>query len=125
MQCLYQISGEVQAHRGRGQQLGVPTVNITAPTEVPDGVYAGWLTHQQHCWPAAIFVGAAITFGETDRQVEAHLLDVEVTLSGTVTLCISEFIRPNQQFPDAASLQRQMILDIEAIRQCLQVSSKN
>lgn len=105
--------------------MDVPTLNILAPLEVPDGVYAGFVRTQQHRWPAALFVGAAITFGETERQAEAHLLDAEVDLTGVVTFELTHFIRPNQRYADASALQAQMRLDLIQIRQCLQASSKN
>lgn len=126
----YQFSGAIAPHRGRGRQLAVPTLNIAPPAEVPDGIYAGFVLHadlhqQLQRWPAAIFVGAAITFGETERQAEAHILDAAVDMTGTITLELTHFIRPNQQFPDAAALQAQMAWDIAAIKQCLQESSKS
>lgn len=125
MHCLYRIAGKIQSHRGRGRGLGVPTVNISVSADIPDGIYAGWLQHDEQRWPAAIFVGAAITFGETERQAEAHVLNTIIELDGDVTFELIQYIRANQQFPDAASLQQQMRLDIETIQQCLQASSKS
>ncbi len=126
----YQFSGTIASHRGRGRQLAVPTLNITPPAEVPDGIYAGFVLHADpqgriQRFPAAIFVGAAITFGETDRQAEAHILDATVDMTGSITLELTHFIRPNQQFADAAALQEQMVWDIQTIKQCLQELSKN
>lgn len=123
--CLYRIIGKIHPHRGRGRGLGVPTVNIPVSTDVPDGVYAGWLQYGTHRWPAAIFVGAAVTFGETERQAEAHVLGGVVDPQGEVTFLLAQFIRANQQFANAADLQRQMTIDIEIIQQCLLELSKN
>ena len=115
----------IQPHRARGRSLGVPTINVPAPLDIADGVYAGFVKHQGLTFPAAIFVGAAITFGETERQVEAHILDADIDLQGGVVIICQQFIRPNQKFADAAALQTQMQQDIIAIKQCLQASSKN
>lgn len=124
----YQFSGPISAHRGRGRQLAVPTLNIQPPAEVPDGIYAGFVLKSTvqavQRFPAAIFVGAAITFGETERQAEAHVLDAAVDMTGEITLELTHFIRGNYQFPDAAALQTQMAKDIVEIKQCLQELSK-
>ena len=109
--------------------MQVPTLNITAPAEIPDGIYAGFVVKgtsgATQRFPAAIFIGAAVTFGETERQAEAHILDAAIDMMGEITLELTHFIRPNQQFPDASSLQHQMQQDIVEIKQCLQELSKN
>ena len=125
MNYLYRIDGEVQAHRGRGRQLGVPTLNIPLTVNIPDGVYAGVVSSGSQRFSAAVFVGAAITFGETERQVEAHLLNADVDISGLITVELTHWIRDNQAFTDAAALQQQMATDLITIQQCLQASSKN
>lgn len=129
MTVLHSISGVVVSHRGRGRQLGIPTINVAAPANVPDGIYAGVVFWNTFRFPAAVFVGAAVTFGETERQVEAYLLDTPQAQTvdnwGEVRLELTHFIRPNQKFPDADTLRRQMDQDIIQIRQCLQESSKN
>lgn len=121
----YLITGSVKPHRGRGRGLGVPTLNLEAPDTVPDGVYAGVVSSGQQQFPAAIFVGAAITFEETERQVEAHLLNAAVDISGVITVELTHWIRDNQKFKDATALQQQMAADLITIQQCLQASSKN
>lgn len=121
----HRITGSIRPHRGRGRQLGVPTLNLVAPAKLPDGIYAGFVLHNNQRCPAAIFVGAAITFGETERQVEAHLLDASVDMVGEITVECTHFIRLNQQFAQAEQLQQQMLQDIAEIKLCLQESSGN
>lgn len=121
----YVITGQVIPHRGRGRSLGVPTLNLAAADTVPDGVYAGVVSSSQQHFPAAVFVGAAITFGETERQVEAHLLNADVDINGVITVELTHWIRANQKFNDAAALQQQMAADLITVQQCLQASSKN
>lgn len=129
MTILHTITGRVAPHRGRGRQLGIPTINLPAPASVPDGIYAGVVFWQGQRLFAAVFVGAAITFGETERQVEAYLLDVTQAQTvdnwGEIKVELTHFIRSNQQFPDADRLKQQMDQDIIRIRQCLQESFKN
>jgi len=46
-------------------------------TDLPDGVYFGYadLAGYQH-HPAIIFIGVPTTLGDTERRVEAYLLDI-------------------------------------------------
>jgi len=75
----HQLVGPVIHGEKRGRTIGYPTANIGLPDEstVPsDGVYAGWLTVENHKWPAAISIGTNPTFeGVRGRQVEAYALD--------------------------------------------------
>lgn len=121
----YVVTGQVIPHRGRGRGLGVPTLNLAPPDTVPDGIYAGVVSSGLQRFPAAVFVGAAITFGETERQLEAHLLNADVDITGIITVELTHWIRDNQQFKDATALQQQMAADLITIQQCLQASSKN
>jgi len=72
----YRIRGMVTHGMARGAGIGFPTANLDAvDTLLPaDGVYAGrgWLDGQR--WPAAIHVGTAPTFQQTQRKVETHLI---------------------------------------------------
>lgn len=127
---MYTVTGVVQAHRGRGTELGFPTVNLPLDQAIEHGVYAGYVTwsdgDHNHRQAAAIFVGPAITFAETDIQVEAYLLDWSGDLSNTlITIELWQWIRGNQQFSSATALQNQINLDIKTITQCLQELSKN
>jgi len=95
-------------------------LNIPVTASIPDGVYAGFVLKETHKFSAAIFIGAAITFNETERQAEAHILDGSVDITGRVEFRLTNFIRANQAFSDGESLQNQMQLDIKAIKLCLQ-----
>lgn len=119
------VTGVITPHSGRGTQLGVPTVNCTVSDDVPDGVYAGYVVQQQIRYPAAIFVGAAVTFGDEDRQIEAHLLDRTTGVTGQVKFELVQYMRANQKFMNAQALRQQMDQDISAITQCLQELSHN
>lgn len=120
-----EIRGIIIPHRGRGRRLGIPTINLPAPADVGDGIYAGYVLQEQNRYPAAIFVGAAITFAEDIRQIEAHLIDVTTSLSGQVTIELVERIRTNQKFSSPELLLQQIQQDIISIKQCLPELSKN
>ena len=70
------LAGEVNRYAGHGREFGYPTANIATATKLADGVYFGradLAAHKQH--PALIFIGTPTTVGDTQRRVEAHLLD--------------------------------------------------
>lgn len=119
------ITGTITPHRGRGTTLGVPTLNFPAPANIPDGIYAGYCLNKQQRWPAAIFVGAAVTFAETERQVEVHILDQSIHITGTISVELITFIRSNQRFEQVDDLKKQMTQDLKQIRQCLLESLPN
>lgn len=103
----------------------MPTINIPLRRPIPHGVYAGWVWVNNRRYAAAIFIGNAATFGESDVRVEAHLLDFFGTVTATaVTIESQKFLRPNQKFCSVSVLQQQMAKDIMNVRLCLQASSK-
>lgn len=72
-----QLSGTVTRYKGNGRKLGYPTANMHVQTDLADGVYFGFAdlggkVHQ----PALIFIGVPTTLGDTERRVEAHVLDL-------------------------------------------------
>jgi riboflavin kinase / FMN adenylyltransferase len=76
-----EADGIVVHGAGRGRLLGFPTANLDS---LPDllvpalGIYAGAVLGHR----AAISVGTNPTYGETERRVEAHLLDFDGDLYG-------------------------------------------
>jgi len=121
--CLgrpYRFQGTVVEGHHRGAKLGFPTVNIESPRFlVPaEGVYAGRALVLDKSYPAAISVGRMPTFHAAHPLVvEAFLLDFEGELYGEqVALDFLEYLRPQQAFPDAEALNRQMAADCERVR---------
>lgn len=96
---------------------------------MPHGVYAGYVWLKQRRYPAAIFVGAAITFNEAEVQIEAHILEpilpsVQPSLHRRVTIECLTFLRANKKFVTPQALQRQIAADIMNVQICLQALSK-
>jgi len=115
-----QLRGTATRYKGNGRKLGYPTANIDVPTDLEDGVYFGFgnladYTHQ----PALIFIGTPTTVGDTERRVEAHLLDIEDKdyYGLPLTLDIREFHRPNKTFSSIDKLLIIMKNDEAAARQ--------
>jgi len=106
------LTGIVQHGNKRGRLLGYPTANIPVITNLPDGVYVGWvyLDSQRHI--ALCFFGKNETFDEHDRKLEAHILDFAGDLYGqAVSVELHHFIRPPQKFTTAEALILEMQQD--------------
>jgi len=115
------VRGVVVRGEQRGRELGFPTANLDPRSEgfVPaDGVYAAWVTVGDRTYPAAVSVGHNPTFeGVPEKQVEAHLLDVDLDLYGQrVTVHFVDWIRGNTAFAGVEALVEQIAADVAEIR---------
>jgi|SRR5688572_12241225 riboflavin kinase / FMN adenylyltransferase len=95
------LQGTTRHYKGNGRKLGYPTANIDAKTSLIDGVYFGFATMDKYKnQPAMIFIGTPVTVGDTERRVEAYLLDIpDADYYGQeLSLDIQLFHRPNKKF---------------------------
>ncbi len=117
----YAVEGQVVTGAGRGHGLGFPTANLRTPAAIQlpgRGVYAGRAIVDGRPHVAAINVGVNPTFGEEPLHVEAHLLDFESELTGTVIAVeFWERLRDEQRFEDADQLTKQIADDVRATRE--------
>jgi len=113
------LEGITQPFQGNGRTFGYPTANIAAETALTDGVYFGFadLADYKHR-PALIFVGIPVTVGDTERRVEAHLLDIaDVDYYGQpLQLQVEYFHRANQKLDGIDALLAIMKQDEAAAR---------
>jgi FAD synthase len=114
------LLGTVTKYKGNGRELGYPTANINTNAELEDGVYFGYASlarWQDH--PALIFVGVPTTMGDTERRVEAHLLDIadEDYYDQDLKLRVYHYHRPNQNFESVEELLNAMKNDEFVARQ--------
>ena len=116
----YTLRGIVTYGDGRGHVLGYPTANLAIPDEKlvpPDGVYGAIARHDGVDRTAVVSIGSKPTFGGTGTVVEAYLLDFGGSLYGEqIALRGFRFVRGQERFDGAASLVRQMDLDVAAVR---------
>lgn len=113
-----QLTGRVQHGAGRGKGLGFPTINLalTDPS-LEDGIYISLTEITGRRFASLAFIGAAVTFGETERQAEVYLLDTAEDLYGqSVVVTLKEKIRDNQQFASAEALTARMNQDLAEAR---------
>ncbi len=120
--CLvrpYTLIGEVVKGNRRGRTIGFPTVNIAVIDQlVPgEGVYAGRAVLGNDILMAAISIGHTPTFGGTEQQVEAHLLDFNGDLYGRpIRIEFERRLRDQRTFDSPETLIEQLHRDIEAVR---------
>lgn len=109
MKSLFTVSGEVVKHKERGRKIGFPTANIKPKDFPQDGIYLGYTVKGNAKLPSLIYVGAADTFGDTERFVESHILDFNGELYGeTITLEALQRVRDGRKFEDVNEMLKQM-----------------
>lgn len=120
--CLgrpYALIGEVVEGDGRGRTIGFPTANIATPDQlVPgSGVYAGRAVVRSDIHLAAISIGHTPTFGGTEQQIEAHLLDFDGDLYGEmIRIEFERRLREQRRFDSVQALADQLHRDVAAVR---------
>jgi riboflavin kinase/FMN adenylyltransferase len=129
----YRLIGQVVAGKGKGTQLGFPTLNMQPPQQLipAEGVYAGLVeigdNFQQVCSakekiPAVFSIGRSQTFGgDSPLAVEAHILTGDVgDLHGEwLAMDFVERLRDQQKFETDADLSAQIAKDCKKAREIL------
>jgi riboflavin kinase/FMN adenylyltransferase len=129
----YRLIGGIVPGRGKGKQLGFPTLNLGKPEQIipAEGVYAGTVevaeTIEGVCstkekMPAAISIGQAATYGGNQSLlIEAHLLvdNAEQFRGRYMAMDFVERIRSQQKFETEKALAEQIAKDCEKTGQIL------
>ena len=119
----YFLTGTVVQGAGRGSTIGVPTANLSTESELVtplNGVYYCWATTDGLAvsQPAVVNIGVRPTFGDSERSIEAHLLDWDGDLyGGRLRLEFIARLREERKFDGVPALVRQIGRDIEAARE--------
>lgn len=104
---------------GRGTGIGIPTANMHVPADAPDGVFASRICIDTVWYPAVTFIGAAHTFGDTEKKCETHIFDFDESLYGReVIVELRTFIRASRSFDSVEKL-------VEAIKADIAVAKKS
>lgn len=118
------ISGQVIEGAKRGKDLGFPTANVLFTQHLEDGIYVSKTTIDDQTYPSVTFIGAAVTFEETQRKSETYILDFDKNLYGQkITVKLLQKIRNNQKFESAEKLVQQMNDDIVKTREYFKTST--
>jgi len=129
----FRLIGRVVQGRGKGRQIGFPTLNMERPGQVvpAEGVYAGWvlgspsregLLSQEVRLPAVFSIGRARTFGDgLPHLIEAHVLSwpVPEPAISWMAMEFSDRLRAQQAFPTQDELVSQIRRDCRRARSIL------
>lgn len=119
----FTLQGKVIEGNSRGKSLGFPTANLSIANNriLPmDGIYATWAQVGNKRYMAATNIGVRPTFEETERIVEAFLLDFDGDLYGSeISVGFVERLRNEQRFDTPEELVAQMHKDVEQTREIL------
>ncbi len=133
----YRLIGQLIPGKGRGKQLGFPTLNMQPLGQlVPvEGVYAGFVKiggdFEQVCESkekvaAALSIGRSETFGrDNPLAVEAHILTGDVgDLRGEwLAMDFIKRLRDQQKFETQADLSAQIAKDCEKAKEILDIKN--
>lgn len=127
----YSLFATVKAGRQiASSKLNHPTANLQIETGIipPNGVYAGYLLHNEKRYDAAIAIGVSPTFKhefKEERRVEVHILDYKQNIyDEQVEVVMIKHIREERFFSNATELKNQIELDITEIRETLSLENK-
>jgi riboflavin kinase/FMN adenylyltransferase len=129
----YRLAGRIISGRGKGKELGFPTLNMEKPNQIlpTDGVYAGTVEIgkdlQQVCesnnkLSAAFSLGIAKTYSvDNPLLIESHLLETNTKIleSEWLSMDFMEFIRKQREFETEKKLSEQIAKDCEQIKTVL------
>jgi riboflavin kinase/FMN adenylyltransferase len=113
----FYLRGKVITSDKRGRTLGFPTANIDIKPQqaLPgNGVYATMVQVDGKQFVAATNVGTHPTFGNSEKQVETHLLNYEGDLYGKeIRVEFVQKLRDEQRFASPEELKAQMRKDVQ------------
>lgn len=119
----YRVSGRVTPGAGRGQTIGVPTINLAPPPGKllpPDGVYAVRVEVGGGVYGGMMNQGPRPTFGDSGRWLEAHLFEGDGGWYGReVRIEWVRWLRATRQFASAEELRRQLARDRDQASEAL------
>jgi riboflavin kinase/FMN adenylyltransferase len=129
----YRLIGNIVPGRGKGKQLGFPTLNLEKPGQIipAEGVYAGTVevaeSIEKVCItkeriPAVFSIGRATTYGAGQSLlIEAHLLidNAEQFTGRYMAMDFIERIRSQQKFETGKELAEQIDRDCQKAQQIL------
>ncbi len=114
------LEGKVVRGAGRGSGLGFPTANIETEKKMllpGDGIYATWVDFDNKRYMASTSIGTRPTFDETERTIEAHLLDFSTDIYGQlIRLEFVKLLRDEEKYDTVDELLVQIAKDVEITR---------
>ncbi len=118
----YMIAGEVVRGRGRGKEMGYPTVNISPPEEKllpPSGVYAA---SDDKGTPGLLYIGTSPTFDDGQFTVEFYCVrEMGLSIGDEARISVFEYFRGERAFPSKMELIEQIEKDKEKLEKWVKI----
>ena len=104
--------------KGRGKELGFPTLNLVVNETLPitHGIYGGVVEIDGKEYLGAFHFGPRPVFADNEATLEVHIIDTVIDNPPTITFTITKRIRDVHNFPSPEDLVRQIEKDIEVIK---------
>ena len=119
----FELRGKVVKGVGRGRTLGFPTANLGVGSgmAIPrDGIYATWVHQDDRRLMAATSIGTRPTFEESERTVEAFIMDFDEDLyDREIRLEFVHRLRDEEKYDTVEALQEQVARDVYQTRAIL------
>ena len=119
----FELRGTVVKGVGRGRTLGFPTANlgVASGMAIPrDGIYATWAHQDGRRLMAATSIGTRPTFEESERTVEAFIMDFDEDLyDREIRLEFVRRLRDEEKYETVEALQEQVARDVDQTRAIL------
>ncbi|MCK9266939.1 riboflavin biosynthesis protein RibF [bacterium] len=115
----FSIEGKVIHGDKIGGKLGFPTANLQLfnNIKISEGVYAGFVKHNNKLYSSAIYIGNSPTFEKNERKFEVYLFDFEKNLyDETLKVYLIQKVRGIKIFENESQLKTQIYSDIEKIK---------
>lgn len=119
--CLgrpYRLRGKVVRGHGRGRSIGIPTANLKCDDQLilADGVYAARCETGGRTHAVALSIGTLPTFGDSQRQVEAHILSFDANLyDREIDIDVVDWLREQRKFSGVEELKLAIARDVKTI----------
>jgi riboflavin kinase/FMN adenylyltransferase len=114
--------------KGRGKELGFPTINMQIQPElilgIKEGIYAARVAIDDQKYGGALFYGPIPVFGEIEKSLEIYLVDsgfIYVGEGQDIEVELLKYIREVRDFSSIELMQRQMDQDVLDVRHTLGV----
>lgn len=108
---------------GDGRKIGFPTVNLNPnifPKKSKEGVYAAKIVYQNRTYDAGLYYGPRLVKGESHPVLEIYIIDFSKQIYGSyIQFKLIKYIRKVKYFSSMHEMQKQIELDLDAIRKAL------
>jgi len=135
LQRPYRLFGRVVSGRGKGRELGYPTLNMHKPDQILpcEGVYAGFVCVAEtgdytnlgsEQMPAVFSIGQARTFGDSHPLlIEAHVLERQLgdMSHKWISMDFVEHLRTQHKYVSVDELVKQIAQDCDQAKQALSI----